>query len=152
MISPAALDAGRHAAWPLSDALPALGALPTAPAIARAFATGTLSDWRLNIPADEAVTVISELVTNAVQARSDLSAVVRVAVLTDGIRLRIEVWDQAPGVPAPRGAGELDENGRGLALVESLTGGRWGWYPAPANGLGKCVWAELLPDNEQPRS
>lgn len=54
--------------------------------------------------------------------------------------IRIEVWDQAPGVPQMR---ELDfeaEHGRGLFLVDQITEGRWGCLRA---GASKCVWAEL---------
>jgi hypothetical protein len=68
--------------------------------------------------------------------------VIRLCLLTDGARLVAEVWDQAPGVPVRLSAGADDESGRGLALVDMITGSRWGWRPA-RSGRGKCVWAEF---------
>ncbi len=54
-------------------------------------------------------------------------------------RLRVEVTDDSPKMPAPRSAGLLEEGGRGLALVESLAAD-WG---VQARGPGKVVWFEL---------
>jgi hypothetical protein len=55
--------------------------------------------------------------------------VVRVYLFSDGVRLLIEVWDQATGFPALRRPASDAEAGRGLHLVDALTGGRWGWQP-----------------------
>lgn len=68
--------------------------------------------------------------------------VIRVCLITDGEVLTIEVWDQAPGMPVLRNAGPLAESGRGLAIVDDLTSGAWGYRPAVGQ-RGKCVWAEL---------
>jgi hypothetical protein len=51
-----------------------------------------------------------------------------------------EVWDEAPGVPVCLRAGRDDESGRGLGLVDMITGSQWGWRPARSRP-GKCVWA-----------
>jgi len=76
-----------------------------------------------------------------VQAAGDL-LVIRLCLLTDGAVLAIECWDQAPGVPVLHAASGLSETGRGLAIIDSLTGGAWGCQPAIGQA-GKCVWAEI---------
>jgi hypothetical protein len=96
---------------------------------------------------------VSELVANGVNASADGDGaprylagrmpVIRLCLLTDGARLVAEVWDQALGVPVRVGAGRDDESGRGLDLVDMITGSRWGWHPAARSGPGKCVWAEF---------
>jgi hypothetical protein len=68
-------------------------------------------------------------------------ATVTLRLLSDRRRVIAEVWDEAPGFPAPRRAGSAEESGRGLQLVDALTGGRWGWQ-AVTSGT-KVVWAEL---------
>lgn len=62
-------------------------------------------------------------------------------VVDEGV-LTIECWDQAPGSPMLRQVDELAESGRGLAIIEAITGGRWGYQPAIGQA-GKCVWAEI---------
>jgi len=102
--------------------------------------------------ADVLELVVSELVANGFKASADGDGaprylagrmpVIRLCLLTDGARLVAEVWDQAPGVPVRLSAGRDDESGRGLDLVDMITGSRWGWHPA-RSGPGKCVWAEF---------
>jgi anti-sigma regulatory factor (Ser/Thr protein kinase) len=102
---------------------------------------------------DTAELVVTELATNAVRASAQPSSspshldgrmsVVQICLLTDGTRLRVEVWDQASGVPALRQAPGYAESGRGLALVDAMTEGCWGWHPAARGQPGKCVWAEI---------
>jgi anti-sigma regulatory factor (Ser/Thr protein kinase) len=53
----------------------------------------------------------------------EMPLLIRVCLLTDGDVLAIEVWDQAPGVPVLRDASGLTETGRGLAIIDALTGG-----------------------------
>lgn len=137
--------------WPLSSAMPPMAALPTVPAVARAFVRSTLPAWRLASLIEGAELVASELASNAVAASTDSCGrpvyvsnrvpVVWVCLLTDGVRVLMEVWDQAPGVPAVQDADGVDEGGRGLALVDAITDG-WGWYPA-SRLPGKVVWAEI---------
>jgi hypothetical protein len=151
VIIPSALADGTAARWPLASVMPPLAALATAPASARAHVHAVLPAWHQASLAHDTATVVSELVTNAVQASTTPAgepaytggriAVVRLRLLSDGQRVLAEVWDQAPGVPAPRRAGSGDENGRGLQLVNALTRGRWGWQPAGSQP--KIVWAEL---------
>ena len=132
--------------------MPPLAALPTAPSAARAHVRATLATWRMSRLADALELVVGELVANGVNASADSDGaprylagrmpVIRLCLLTDGARLVAEVWDQAPGVPVCLSAGTDDESGRGLALVDTITGSRWGWHPA-RSGRGKCVRAEF---------
>lgn len=55
-------------------------------------------------------------------------------------KVRIEVWDTAPGEPCLQPPGYERESGRGLFLVDQLTSHNWGWRRVGAN---KYVWATL---------
>lgn len=131
--------------------MPPLAALPTVPAVARVFVRATLHTWQLDSLAQDAELVVSELAGNAVAASADTDGrpiyvdghmpVIRVRLLTDGVRLLIEVWDQAPGVPVLREVAGLEESGRGLMLVNAIAD-TWGWNPAEGRP-GKAVWAEM---------
>ena len=137
-------------AWPVSSVMPPLAALPTAPSAARAHVRAMLAMWRMSGLADALALVVSELVTNGINASTDgegapryvegCMPLIRLCLLTDGVRLVAEVWDEAPGVPVCLRAGRDDESGRGLDLVDMITGSRWGWRPAESRP-GKCVWA-----------
>ena len=66
-----------------------------------------LAMWRMSGLADALELVVSELVANGVNASADGDGaaryvegrmpVIRLCLLTDGIRLVAEVWDEAPG-------------------------------------------------------
>lgn len=122
--------------WPMASDMPPLGALATAPACARALAGSALAAWNMLALADEGELIVSEFVTNAVRASADeksnprcvagLMPMILVRLLTNGELLRIEVRDQASGVPALRDPTDADETGRGLLLVDTITGGRSG--------------------------
>jgi anti-sigma regulatory factor (Ser/Thr protein kinase) len=108
-----------------------------------------LWEWRLDELREAAELVVSELVTNAIQATAgrQLPAPVRLRLSSDGSRALVEVWDADSRPPQPRPM-EVDgvpdlvaESGRGLLLVATLSK-RWGWYPERQYG-GKVVWAEL---------
>lgn len=120
--------------------------------MARGHVRATLAQWGLGELADTAEMTAGEMTANAVNASAAVQAadsvpVIRLCLITDGETLVVECWDQAPGFPLLRDVSELAEAGRGLAIIDSLTGGAWGWQPAnghPANGHpGKCVWAEI---------
>jgi hypothetical protein len=140
------------AGWPLSAHLP-LGALPTAVPCARGFTRVIMDEWNLASLADSAELIVSELVTNSVQATADEDGrpryseaglpVVHLRLASDHARVLAEVWDSVPRVPAPRRTGPDEEGGRGLTLVEALSE-RWGWTAVPG-WAGKVVWAELRP-------
>jgi anti-sigma regulatory factor (Ser/Thr protein kinase) len=131
------------ASWPLYAALE-LGALPTTPGCGRAWTRQIAWEWGLVRLAASAELIASELLTNAVRASSGLERpAIRLALLSDRARLVILVRDYHPAAPVPRHAGEDDESGRGLMLVEGISD-RFGWY-RPADGTpGKVVWAVLL--------
>jgi anti-sigma regulatory factor (Ser/Thr protein kinase) len=109
----------------------------TAPSRARRFVAETLRGW--DVPktvSDDAVLLVSELVTNALlHARS---APVIECTSREG-RVRFAVHDTSPTVPRRRHYTPDAVTGRGLALVEALAS-RWGTDPAPD---GKRVWFEL---------
>ena len=133
--------------------MPPLAALPTAPGCARADVRAALAGWNMASLSDTAELVVTELVTNAVRASvqpgsspphlGGRTPVVRIRLLTDGTQLRVEVWDQASDVPVLCQAPDYAESGHGLALVDAMTEGCWGWQPAARGQPGKCVWAEM---------
>lgn len=87
--------------------------------------------------------MVSEIVTNAIQASRSLNhiATVRLWLLSDKERLLILVWDASPQPPKPsrHDNSETWEGGRGLMLVEAISD-QWSWYLAHETG-GKVVWA-----------
>ncbi len=113
---------------------------------ARQFLVRQLETWGLAPLAESAELVLSELATNAVRHAyppyGRLFAT-RVERLESG-GVRIEVHDASDVKPEPRDASTFAESGRGLALVDALTGGRWG--VSDRNGPGKCVWAVCAED------
>jgi anti-sigma regulatory factor (Ser/Thr protein kinase) len=91
--------------------------------------------------------VVSEIVTNAVQASRSLvqqPGVLRFWLLSDKERVLILVWDASPRAPVPSGQspGHPYERGRGLILVEAISH-KWSWYFVQETG-GKVVWALCL--------
>jgi serine/threonine-protein kinase RsbW len=125
------------------------GSRRTVPRVRGEFAA-VLGAWGLAKIEDTALLVMSELVTNAVQhARSPRGRLIetRWRRLARGAGVRIEVHDANEGLPVPRRAGEGDESGRGLVLVDALTGGQWG--VSDRAGVGKLVWAVVaVPSDE----
>jgi anti-sigma regulatory factor (Ser/Thr protein kinase) len=99
---------------------------------------GQLHSWGLSGLADCAVLVLSELLTNALEHAGASAHPLRTRVIREGDTVRIEVHDSGGGRPQLRSAAAEDEDGRGLALVEALTRGRWG---VSREGGGKTVWA-----------
>jgi hypothetical protein len=123
--------------------------------MARGYVQATLGEWRLSEFADVVELITSELVANAVNASGSVSGglgalVIRACLITDGDALTIEVWDQAPGVPVLLQADGFAESGRGMCIIDTLTGGAWGCHPAIGQP-GKCVWAEIQLHDEPVR-
>jgi serine phosphatase RsbU (regulator of sigma subunit)/anti-sigma regulatory factor (Ser/Thr protein kinase) len=117
---------------------------------ARRLASATFASWDMDpAQADLACLLVSEVVTNVVLhaaasagSRRQLTAPRREFTL----RLRrgescvwVEVFDRDLRLPRIRSAGENDEGGRGLYLVDQLAT-RWGSRPTPD---GKAVWFEV---------
>jgi CheY-like chemotaxis protein len=109
----------------------------TSAARARAFVEEHCSSWGLDAVVDDALLIVSELVTNAV-VHAESEAELRLVAGT-GI-LRVEVADQGGHAPDPQLAGDDDEHGRGLLLVTVLSAA-WGTEARPDGG--KVVWADL---------
>jgi anti-sigma regulatory factor (Ser/Thr protein kinase) len=102
---------------------------------------------------EDVALVVSELVTNAVVASTDVAGrpkytdasvglpVVHLRLWSDHVRIVVEVWDQSSLVPEAKRPEPDAESGRGLVLVEALSE-RWGWERV-LGWSGKVVWAEL---------
>jgi hypothetical protein len=127
-----------------------LAAILTAVGCSRMFVETTLTKWGASSVVDDALLVVSELVTNSVKATGITTSEPNWAELAElnliGVRLLglersivIEVWDADPQEPVAQNAEFEAESGRGLLLVEAVTS-RWGSRPASP---GKVVWAEL---------
>lgn len=107
---------------------------PIAAEQARTLTERALHDWGLSPLKDNALLVVSELVTNAIKQRD----IFRFALCRSGERALVEVTDAGPGDPAIKNAGETDVGGRGLILVEAISDD-WG-VRHRADGA-KTVWA-----------
>lgn len=126
--------------WPLRSHLE-LGALPGAVACARLHARQVLWEWGLSAFSENAELLVSELVTNAIQASLPAERIpsVRMWLSSDRTRLLIQVQDTNRYPPAPNGADGDDESGRGLHIVDAIST-QWGWDTKKDNS-GKIVWA-----------
>jgi hypothetical protein len=136
--------------WPHQSFLE-LGALVTAAPCARLHTTLMLWEWQLGALVRTAALVVSELVSNAVQASADITGSrfagqwapgtppVRVWLSADEHRLVIQVWDGSDRAPVPQPVAPEADCGRGLLLVGSLSS-EWGCY-TPEKSSGKVVWA-----------
>jgi serine/threonine-protein kinase RsbW len=110
-----------------------------------------LDGWGLGELADAAELLVSELLTNAVRhARTPRGRQIetRYERLAHGVR--IEVHDANEELPVPRNPDEDAGSGRGLVLVEAITGGRWG--VGERKGIGQLVWAVITDDGAGERS
>jgi anti-sigma regulatory factor (Ser/Thr protein kinase) len=130
--------------WPLRTGLD-LGPLPGAVPCARAHVQQVLWEWGHAELSADAGLAVSELVTNAVAATHDLVPVslapVRLWLASDTELVLILIGDASARPPLHVEVGPDSDSGRGLRLVEAVSG-RWGWYPANAAGMAKVVWAE----------
>jgi anti-sigma regulatory factor (Ser/Thr protein kinase) len=90
--------------------------------VARAFARRVLTEHGAEAAADDAVAVISELVTNAVMHGR---GPIRATIVIDRAAVEISVADSAPAIPAPRDPDLEDEGGRGLQIVTRLSDSWW---------------------------
>ena len=108
---------------------------------ARRFVLDALANWRLDVLADTAALLTSEVVTNAVlHARTPVDLVVR--KLRDGIA--VEVTDGSPKQPRVGRATPDSTNGRGIALLEQLAS-TWG---VTTNRTGKTVRFTVTGDRD----
>jgi anti-sigma regulatory factor (Ser/Thr protein kinase) len=119
-----------------------LDADPGAVPHARRYARQTLVAWCLGHLADNFEVVVSELVTNAIEATLALRAAAPVTLYlaaADG-SLYVLVWDCCQEAPAQRPHAEEEERGRGLEIVAALAS-QWGAV-IPV-GAGKVTWARM---------
>ena len=104
-----------------------------APALARQFLRSTTCAEHNAHVVEDAVLLVSELVTNSVLHGGPP---VVVAAECDGAALRVRVRDGSPELPVPRSAGPDAEGGRGLDLVRRISE-EWG---VEQTHDGKHVW------------
>jgi anti-sigma regulatory factor (Ser/Thr protein kinase) len=120
-----------------------LAAYPSAVPCARGHTRSVVLEWGLRELAESAELLASELVTNAVQASSQLKTletpVVRLWLISDRISIVIHVWDGSDEMPVRQGADADKVSGRGLVIVDYLSSD-WGAYRKES---GKVVWARI---------
>lgn len=115
----------------------AFPASPQSAGAARQFVARTLEGWGWPELVETACLLTSELVTNAfVHGKGPITLSVEV---DDHRNLRVEVHDDDATRAALRLAGPAEANGRGLAIVASLSDA-WGVRAEP---VGKSVWFAL---------
>jgi anti-sigma regulatory factor (Ser/Thr protein kinase) len=119
-----------------------LAPLPSAIPCARLHAVHVLHEWGLRDRTDDAVLIVSELMTNAADASVVLPERPPIALrlLASETSLVIEVWDHSPLGLESREADPDAECGRGLTVVAALSD-RWGSERTARSR--KVVWAEL---------
>jgi DNA-binding NarL/FixJ family response regulator len=105
---------------------------------ARTFAREVLDRWQIPEVVEDALIVVSEMVTNAV---THANSACRLRISLSPSVVRFEVADAGAGTPEPMPPSTTRSSGRGLHLIDALTAA-WGVEPAPDGG--KTVWAELL--------
>lgn len=144
-------DAGATAVSPtpsrvLGSRLLRLMALPSSVPWARRVLRHMLRQWQLEAVADPALLLVSELVTNAVQASSDGAGqehpsqqMISLTLQLTDASLVIRVWDANPALPVLQEADVTGDRGRGLLLVDFLADA-WGHHAADG---GKAVWCEV---------
>ena len=113
--------------------------LPPEPASvpkARHFAGDAVQELGGGQVVGETELLVSELATNAVV---HAGTPMRVSVLCNGPRVRVEVRDDSPALPHAKNPDPMAPGGRGIMLVD-LIADRWG---VNANDRGKTVWFEL---------
>jgi anti-sigma regulatory factor (Ser/Thr protein kinase) len=137
-------------AWPLRSHM-VVPARPEAVRPTRQEARTTVCRWHLETLADTVELLVSELVTNAVNAAATMPArparapefQVRFWLASDRHQVMIHVWDPDRRRPVSQDAWPDAETGRGLMLVTALST-RWGCYSPEGQG-GKIVWALCAP-------
>ncbi|WP_158674683.1 ATP-binding protein [Streptomyces hoynatensis] len=141
-----AADSAGFATFPLASA-------PEASRSAREMTRSTLHGWGLDELADDAMVIVSELVTNAV--RYGLGAARRDRPLPPATpdqpfllslvhcerSVLCAVFDPGSEVPQVKEPDYFQESGRGLHVLESLAES-WGWTTPDRHG--KAVWALLV--------
>ena len=124
------------------DLVPRLQSTRTGRHAAKEILTGWgVPSWAV----DDAVLIVSELVTNAVlHAREEAALALEIEVAD--VWMRISLADGSAVRPLARQASHEDETGRGMAIVEALSD-RWG---VDDHHGGKRIWFEVNLDRAKP--
>jgi anti-sigma regulatory factor (Ser/Thr protein kinase) len=132
----------------LNENAQAFGPYDSTVPTARTHTRVVLAEWGLAHMATVVELVLSELVTNALQAtwRFGLDTPVTVRMLADHSWLVVEIWDgvqAAPELQESDSAIDLDDDGsdghgNGLVIVATMCH-RWGFFRRPEGG--KVVYA-----------
>ena len=113
--------------------------------VARDFTIATLRRWKVAERGDDIVTVVSELLTNALRHtlpdRSGSRWPIRLGLLQPGHCVLCAVADPSWKAPVRREPSYFAESGRGLHVVSGLSD-MWG-FTTPSD-TGKAVWAMFL--------
>lgn len=123
---------------------------------ARDFVRRTLADWSLDHCRADALTVVAELLANAVLHAAPHSTARRSSGGEAEIWLRLSlrrpahlvctVADPSDNPPVyPHTSDPFDEHGRGLRIIDALSE-HWGW--TRRRPAGKTVWAMLRTDRQ----
>jgi serine/threonine-protein kinase RsbW len=116
-----------------------LRAEPLASSEARRATRSVLEEWQVpDAVVEDALLVVSELVTNAVRHAGE-SSTIELEIGQSGSLLRVALSDASTASPSPRSASHVAEGGRGMAILAALSD-RWGIEP---HGGGKQVWWEV---------
>jgi serine/threonine-protein kinase RsbW len=107
--------------------------------MARFYVRASLSYHGLGDYAEDAETVTSELVTNAIAHAGAHAVGLELTYLEGSRAVAIVVTDSCPLPPAMHDPAEDAEHGRGLRLVDALSA-CWGWR---LQDSGKAVYAIL---------
>lgn len=142
---PPVLPRPSTASRPVSAWAQHFAATPTAAGWARRHAADVLSRWQIAEMTDDVCLVVSELVGNAVRhavGPGEMPVSCRLVLKLFADAVVVEVGDPAGGAVVRSTGGDLlSESGRGLAIVEALSGSPVLVYAYP--GGGKTVVAVL---------
>ncbi|MFD7133478.1 PAS domain S-box protein [Streptomyces sp. NPDC059894] len=123
-------------AAPLTAVTAELRADPASVREGRAVLHKALTSWNCADRADDALLLLSETLTNAVQ---HAEGPITLRLHRTATALTVEVGDRSPHLPKPRPAAQDEESGRGLVLVGALADS-WGVRPTDE---GKTTWFTL---------
>jgi anti-sigma regulatory factor (Ser/Thr protein kinase) len=116
----------------------------SSPGLARRAVAEILRTWNLTPLTDTAGLLVSELMTNAVQASASSGhdqSPVALRLSWAAASLIIEVWDRDDRPPVVQEQRPDAPGGRGLYIVEMLSTSA-AYYPSPT-GQGKVTWCQI---------
>lgn len=120
------------------------GTEPSCISAARRFTSRTLQRWGVGDREPDVAVVVSELLSNALRhglrpPACSMGRPIRLGLVHAGPSVVCAVADPSDQMPVPRDPCWLDESGRGLHVIASLSD-KWGSCIAPGRP-GKVVWA-----------